>query len=44
MAILAFEPSPDGSYKPVTVLEGADIVAQSEDGPSRPATDRQHNA
>jgi hypothetical protein len=44
MAVLAFEPQADGSFEPVTVLEGTDIVAQSEAAPSRSALDRQHNA
>lgn len=30
MAILAFEPMPDGRYEPVTVLEGADLVASAD--------------
>ena len=40
MAILAFHPNEAGRYTPVTVVEGAEIVAQAQDAPSSPPVTR----
>jgi len=40
MAILAFHPTEGGRHAPVTILEGAELVAQAQDTPSPPSDPR----